>query len=105
MGKEGGLADARLTGKKVNATSGEARAEDTIKLINTRGEGVAFLGGESLLDREGFGGFGGGFSGTTPLSLQERRGLDKSVPFVAGRALAGPLGKLVATTVAEEDGG
>jgi len=105
LSEESGLADARLTGKKINATAGEAGTEDAIELTDACRKGVAFLRGEGLLDGESFGGFGGGFSGTTPLGLKERSSLDKGVPLMAGGALAGPFGKLVATAVAEKNGG
>jgi len=63
------LANTRLTGQKIDTSSGEAGAENAIELADTRAYGVAFLGSESVFDGESFGGFMGGFFGTTPLGL------------------------------------
>jgi len=106
LGEKSGFADARLAGEEIDPAFGETRPQNTIKLTDARGKGVAGLGGKGGFDRETFGrlegdlltGFGSG-------CFEERGGFDERIPLVAGRALAGPLGKLVAATVTEKDGG
>ena len=105
MSQECRLANARLTSQKVDSAFGKPGSQKPIELTDAGGEGIARLGGESGFNRKAFGGLNGHF--LTRLGLgrfEEGGGFDQSIPFVAGRTLAGPLGELIATTIAKKDG-
>jgi len=106
LGKEGGFADTGLSGQKINAAFGKPGSENAVELTDAGGKGVAGLGGKSGFDRETIGRFESDFlTRFGPGCFEKRSGFDEGIPLVAGGALTGPLGKLVATAVTEKDGG
>ena len=106
LGEKGGFADAWLAGQKIDAAFGEAGTQDTVELTDAGRKGVAGLGRKSCFDGETFGRFEANFlAGFGSGGFEEGSGLDERIPLVASRALTGPLGKFVATAVAEKDGG